>query len=93
MTEVMTHAPSRALIELLSGGQMKTDRLEAAAKSRRVARSTMFKTVGYLERLGVIERPNRGVIGLSEVAAAFATGTSGAGSVRPVPRRSRRGAA
>ena len=73
---VMTHAPSRTLVELLRAGEMKTDQLEAAAKGKGVARSTMYQTVADLERAGVIERPRRGSVALSEVAASFAASAS-----------------
>lgn len=77
MDSVLKHPPSRVLIDLLRGGEMKTDRLESEAKVGGVARSTMFKTLGELERSGVIERPRRGLVALSQVAADFASFVDG----------------
>jgi hypothetical protein len=80
---LMAHPPSRSLIELLGSGEMKTDQLETAAKARGVARSTMYKSLADLERVGVVERPRRGSVALTEVAAAFAASVNTArGAVR-----------
>lgn len=81
MGEVMARPPSRVLVDLLRAGEMKTERLEVEAKAGGVSRSTMFRTIGDLERSGVVERPRRGVVALTEVAASFADAkTSAPGS-------------
>ena len=61
----------RAVVTLLGQGDVSTGPLIEACKAQGIARSTLFEMLSSLERMGVVIRPKRGLIGLDPVAAAF----------------------
>ena len=61
----------RAVVTLLGQGDVSTGPLIEACKTQGIARSTLFEMLSSLERMGVVIRPKRGLIGLDPVAAAF----------------------
>ena len=62
---------ARTILTALTEGEKTTDSLLSAAKDGGVARSTFFNIVSELERSGMIERPRRGYLRLSSIAAPY----------------------
>jgi DNA-binding IclR family transcriptional regulator len=50
------------------------DSLQNAAKSHGLARSTLYRLLGELERAGMVERPRRGIVSLSPAVGPYASG-------------------
>lgn len=69
-----SNTSSRVVLGLLAEGEVTIDLLQNAARSRGVARTTLYRLLGELERVGMVERPRRGVVSLSAVVVPYASG-------------------
>lgn len=68
----VTEVPStRSVLSVLLDGEMTSDALVAAARSHGVARTTLYRQLAELERLGIVVRPRRGLVALSPATLPY----------------------
>jgi hypothetical protein len=72
--EVFTSRKSfSTVMAVLADGEQPTKDLMDRVARHGVARSTAFEVIATLERAGIVGRPRRGVLALSEVAIPYVT--------------------
>jgi hypothetical protein len=74
INEYLSKPNIRTVLALLADGEMQTGALIKAAAAESVAQSTAFQIVATLERAGLVARPKRGYVALSQLSAAYVSG-------------------
>lgn len=67
----LAHGQTKAVLTILSEGEVAADALQARAKTAGVPRSSLYKILADLERAGVVDRPRRGTVELASFAVPF----------------------
>lgn len=67
----LAHTQTKAVLTILSEGEVAADTLQTKAKAAGVPRSSLYRILADLERAGIIDRPRRGTVELASFAAPF----------------------